>query len=82
MASFDKNCLTGLTANREKCLENLHRSLMLVTALNPYIGYERAAQTAQLAHREGLSLRDACVRLGFLTPEEFDRVFHPEEMVK
>ncbi len=81
MASFDKNCLSGLTANREKCRENLHHSLMLVTALNPHIGYEKAAQTAQLAHREGLSLREACVKLGFLTVEEFDRVFHPEEMV-
>lgn len=80
MASFDKNCLSGLTANREKCRENLYHSLMLVTALNPYIGYEKAAQTAQLAHREGLSLREACLKLGFLTAEEFDRVFHPEEM--
>lgn len=80
MASFDKNCLSGLTANREKCRENLYRSLMLVTALNPHIGYEKAARTAQLAHREGLSLREACIRLGFLTGEEFDQVFHPEEM--
>ena len=78
--SFDKNCLSGLTANREKCRENLYRSLMLVTALNPHIGYEKAARTAQLAHREGLSLREACIRLGFLTGEEFDQVFHPEEM--
>jgi len=81
MASFDKHCVSGLTADRERCRENLHRSLMLVTALNPYIGYEKAARTAQLAHREGLSLREACVKLGFLTAEEFDRVFHPEDMV-
>ena len=81
MASFDKHCVSGLAADRERCRENLHRSLMLVTALNPHIGYEKAAQTAQLAHREGLSLREACLKLGFLTGEEFDRVFRPEDMV-
>ena len=51
------------------------------TALNPYIGYENAAKTAKLAHRENISLKDACVRLGLMTPERFDEVFHPEEMV-
>ena len=54
---------------------------MLVTALSPRIGYENAAKTAQYAHRQGVSLRDACVSLGYLTPEEFDRLFHPEEMI-
>ena len=54
---------------------------MLVTALNPYIGYDNAAKTAKLAYAEGISLREACVKLGFLTPERFDEVFHPEEMV-
>jgi len=81
MASFRVNCAEGITADREKMRANLYNSLMLVTALNPYIGYENAARTAQLAHRENISLREACVKLGFLTPERFDQVFHPEEMV-
>jgi len=81
MRSFNKHCAAGIRANREKMRENLNRSLMLVTALNPYIGYENAARVAKLAHAEGLSLREACLRLGFLSAEEFDRVFHPEKMV-
>ena len=81
MDSFRIHCVQGITPNREKCRENLHNSLMLVTALNPYIGYENAAETAKLAYAEGISLREACVKLGFLTPEKFDEVFHPEEMV-
>ena len=80
MRSFDANCLSGLTANREKMRRNLHDSLMLVTALNPYIGSDNAAKTAKLAYKDGISLKDACVKLGFLTPERFDAVFHPEEM--
>ena len=80
MRSFDANCLSGLTANREKMHSNLYDSLMLVTALNPYIGYDNAAKTAKLAYAEGISLKEACVKLGFLTPERFDEVFHPEEM--
>ena len=80
MRSFDANCLSGLTANREKMRRNLYDSLMLVTALNPHIGYDNAAKTAKLAYAEGISLKDACVKLGFLTPERFDEVFHPEEM--
>ena len=79
--SFNRNCAVGIEADREKMRENLHSSLMLVTALNPYIGYENAAKTAKLAYREGISLREACVKLGFLTAERFDQVFHPEEMV-
>ena len=71
----------GITADREKMAHNLHNSLMLVTALNPYIGYENAAKTAKTAFAENISLRDACVKLGFLTAERFDEVFHPEEMV-
>ncbi|WP_417094058.1 class II fumarate hydratase [Intestinimonas timonensis] len=81
MVSFDRNCAAGITADRDKCRHNLHNSLMLVTALNPYIGYDNAAKTAKLAYAEGISLREACVKLGFLTPEKFDEVFHPEEMV-
>ncbi len=81
MVSFNDNCVCGIKANREKCRDNLHNSLMLVTALNPYIGYENAAKTAKLAYKENISLKEACVKLGFLTAERFDEVFHPEEMV-
>ena len=81
MVSFNRNCAVGITANRDKCRHNLHNSLMLVTALNPYIGYDNAAKTAKKAYAEGISLKEACVTLGFLTAERFDEVFHPEEMV-
>ena len=79
--SFNDHCAVGITADREKMRHNLHNSLMLVTALNPYIGYENAAKTAKTAFAENISLREACVKLGFLTAERFDEVFHPEEMV-
>ena len=79
--SFNDNCVTGLTANREKMKDNLHNSLMLVTALNPYIGYDNAAKTAKKAYKENITLKEACVALGFLTAEKFDEVFKPEEMV-
>jgi fumarate hydratase class II len=79
--SFNTNCVSGIRANREKMKENLERSLMNVTALNPYIGYENAAKTAKTAFSENITLKEACVKLGFLTDEEFDRVFRPEEMV-
>ena len=81
MTSFHDHCVTGIRANKEKMGHNLHNSLMLVTALNPYIGYENAAKTAKKAYAENISLKEACVRLGFLTEEQFDRVFHPEQMV-
>ncbi|MBQ3829476.1 MAG: class II fumarate hydratase [Spirochaetales bacterium] len=81
IVSFDKNCVSGIKANREKMRSNLHDSLMLVTALNPYIGYERAAQVAKKAYEDNLSLKNACIALGFMTEEEFDRVFRPEQMV-
>ncbi len=81
MDTFERNCVRGIRANREQMSHNLHNSLMLVTALTPYIGYDNAAVTAKTAHREGISLREAAVKLGFLTPERFDEVFHPEEMI-
>ena len=81
MVSFHDRCVVGIRPVREKMAENLHRSLMLVTALNPHIGYENAAKVAKKAYQEDITLRQACTTLGFLTPEEFDRVFHPEEMV-
>ena len=79
--SFDKNCASGIKVNEEKMHHNLHNSLMLVTALNPYIGYENAAKTAKKAFKENISLKESCLSLGFLTEEEFDKVFHPEQMV-
>ena len=81
IVSFNKNCAVGIKANREKMHHNLHNSLMLVTALNPYIGYENAAKTAKKAFKDNISLKQACVELGFLTEERFDEVFHPEQMV-
>ena len=81
MLSFHDHCVCGIRANREKMHHNLHNSLMLVTALNPYIGYENAAKTAKKAYAENISLKEACVALGFLTAEKFDEVFHPEQMV-
>ena len=78
--SFNKNCAVGIKANKEKMHYNLYNSLMLVTALNPYIGYENAAKTAHKAFDENISLKDACVGLGFLTAEKFDEVFKPEAM--
>ncbi|MDE5771910.1 MAG: class II fumarate hydratase, partial [Ruminococcus sp.] len=80
IVSFNKNCAVGIKANKEKMHHNLHNSLMLVTALNPYIGYENAAKTAKKAFKDNISLKEACVELGFLTAERFDEVFHPEEM--
>ena len=79
--AFNANCAVGIRGDREKMHRNLHNSLMLVTALNPYIGYENAAKTAKLAFSENISLKEACVKLGFLTPERFDEVFHPEQMI-
>ena len=81
LVSFNNHCVAGIRPNREKMAENLHRSLMLVTCLNPYIGYENAAKTAKKAYAENISLKEACVALGFLTPERFDEVFKPEKMV-
>ncbi len=81
IVSFNNNCAIGIKANEKKMHDNLHNSLMLVTALNPYIGYENAAKTAKKAYKENISLKQACVELGFLTEERFDEVFHPEQMV-
>ena len=81
IVSFNNNCAVGITANKEKMYHNLYNSLMLVTALNPYIGYENAAKTAKKAFKDNISLKEACVELGFLTAEKFDEVFHPEQMV-
>lgn len=81
MISFNDNCAVGIKANENKMANNLHNSLMLVTALNPYIGYENAAKTAKNAYKKNISLKASCVELGFLKEEKFDEVFHPEQMV-
>ncbi len=81
MNSFTQRCLTGLRANKEKMAENLHRSLMTVTALTPIVGYENGAKIAKKAFGENISLKEAAVALGLFTPEDFDAAFHPEEMI-
>lgn len=81
MESFRIHCALGIKANKAKMKENLHRSLMLVTALTPYIGYEKAAEVAKLAHKKNLSLKEAILELGYMTETDFDAHFHPEKMV-
>ncbi|SDP15861.1 fumarase, class II [Paenibacillus sp. yr247] len=81
MRSFNDNCLAGMEPNREVIQRNLEQSLMLVTALNPYIGYEKAASIAKQAHKEGLTLKESAVRSGYLTAEQFDSYVRPEDMV-
>ncbi|MCY9696062.1 class II fumarate hydratase [Paenibacillus alginolyticus] len=81
MRSFNDNCLVGMEPNREVIQRNLEQSLMLVTALNPYIGYEKAASIAKQAHKEGLTLKESAVRSGYLTAEQFDSYVRPEDMV-
>jgi fumarate hydratase class II len=77
---FDEHCARGIEPNRARIAENLDNSLMLVTALNPHIGYEKAAQIAQAAHREGTSLREAALKLGYVTAEQFAEWVRPEDM--
>jgi fumarate hydratase, class II len=81
MASFNDHCAVGIEPNRERIAELVSRSLMLVTALNPHIGYDKAAQIAKKAHHEGSSLREAALALGFVTAEQFDQWVRPELMV-
>lgn len=79
--SFNDHCAVGIEPNREVITKNLNESLMLVTALNPHIGYEKAAQIAKLAHKEGKTLKEAALKLGYLTSEEFDKYVNPADMV-
>ena len=79
--SFNDNCAAGIEADRERIGELLRESLMLVTALNPHIGYDKAAKIARTAHKEGITLKEAALKLGFLTAEQFDKWVRPEEMV-
>lgn len=81
MDSFNDHCVKGITPNLPKIEYNLYHSLMLVTALNPHIGYENAAKVAKNAHKKGISLKESCVELGFLSAEDFDKYVIPEKMV-
>lgn len=81
MRSFCERCVVGIRPNRDKMQENLHRSLMLATALTPHIGYENTAKAVHLAHEQNMTLRQACITLSLLDGEEFDRLFRPEEMI-
>jgi fumarate hydratase class II len=79
--SFTDNCVVGIEPNRPRIKQLLDQSLMLVTALNPHIGYDKAAKVAKKAHAEGTSLKEAAIALGFLTAEEFDKFVRPEQMI-
>ncbi|MFP5110824.1 class II fumarate hydratase [Bacillaceae bacterium C204] len=79
--SFNKNCAIGLQANEEILKDHLNRSLMLVTALNPYIGYEKAAEIAKLAFKENCSLREAAIKIGYVSEEQFSKWVKPEHMI-
>ena len=81
-SSFTDNCVVGIRANEPRIRELMQRSLMLVTALAPHIGYDKAAQVAKAAHANGTTLRDEAVRLGFVTGDEFDRLVRPEQMIR
>jgi fumarate hydratase, class II len=81
MTSFNTHCAVGIEPNRERIAELVSRSLMLVTALNPHIGYDKAAQIAKKAHKEGSSLREAAIASGYLTAEQFDGWVQPQDMV-
>jgi fumarate hydratase class II len=81
MASFDEHCAAGIEPNRDRIDELLRRSLMLVTALNPHIGYDKSAQIAKKAHKEGSTLREAALALGYVSAEQFDQWVKPQDMV-
>lgn len=79
--SFTEHCVVGIVANKDMIQKHLKNSLMLVTALNPHIGYDNAAKVAKKAHAEGTTLREACIALGLLTGEKFDSIVRPEQMI-
>jgi fumarate hydratase class II len=81
MRAFHDKCAVGIEPNEERIEHNLHNSLMLVTALNPHIGYENAAKIAKLAHAEGITLKAAALKTGLLTEEEFEKYVRAEDMV-
>ncbi|MGH6880453.1 MAG: lyase family protein, partial [Hypericibacter sp.] len=79
--SFADNCVVGITANKARIQQQLEQSLMLVTALNPHIGYDNAAKVAKKAHAEGTSLREAVIALKLLSGEQFDKILRPQDML-
>jgi len=79
--SFTDNCVVGIIAREDNIKAALERSLMLVTALAPTIGYDKAAEIAKAAHKRGTTLREEALRLGYVSAEEFDRIVRPEEMI-
>lgn len=81
-SSFRENCVDGIEANKERIDSNLYNSLMLVTALNPHIGYDKAAEVAKKAYKDNSSLKDAIVALGYMSGEDFDRLVKPEKMIR
>ena len=80
MASFEEHCVRGITPNRERIAEQMQRSLMLVTALTPHIGYDRAAEIAKRAHKDGSTLKETALVLGYVKAEDFDRWVRAEDM--
>mgnify|MGYP001450672051 FL=1 len=80
--SFRKNCIDGITPNKDRIKSNLYDSLMLVTALNPHIGYDKAAEVAKKAHKDNTSLKEAVIELGYLSEEDFDKLVDPNKMIK
>ena len=80
--SFADNCVDGIEANEERIHSNLHNSLMLVTALNPHIGYDKAAEVAKKAHKENTTLREAITALGYMSGEDFDTLVQPKDMIQ
>ena len=79
--SFTENCVKGIEANEARIADLMEKSLMLVTALAPKIGYDKATEVAKTAHKNGTTLREEAIRLGFVTEEEFDRIVRPEKMI-
>jgi len=80
--TFREFCVEGIRANRERIAQLVERSLMLVTALSPHLGYDKAAEIAKKAHREKTTLKEAAVALGYVTPAEYDDWVRPERMVR
>ena len=79
--SFAKNAISGIEPNLERINDNLYNSLMLVTALNPEIGYDKAAEVAKNSYKKNISLKESSIQLGYLTSEEFDKLVKPEDMI-
>lgn len=79
--AFTNNCVVGIQANRENINKIMNESLMLVTALNPHIGYDKAAKIAKTAHKEGTTLKEAALKLGYLTEQQFNEWVRPEQML-